>query len=261
MLGQSFDGANVWYWPGSALVKLVPATTVVLLAAGVTWLWRHRRPGRQPRGVGAGVVASLAAVLTAFTLLQPRPISLRYLLPALALGFALAAWLPVRLARGTPVARTLCAALAIVQVMALASAHTHALAWTAPPFRPAYRFVTDSNLDWSQDLDRVAAWAAGGTPWVALFGGPGSTLEEIPQARQLLGADPAQVSGDVAVFASLLTTYKREELSWLRAYCSVGTIGGSVVLYHLSAPADPSPGPEQPAGPCAGGVSTRLDRH
>lgn len=260
LLGHSFDGTTVWYWPGSALVKLVPATTAVLLAAGAMWLWNRRRPAREPRAAGAGVVASLAAALTAFTVLQPRPIGLRYLLPALALAFALAAWLPVRLARGTTVARTWCAALAIVQVMGFASAHTHAIAWTSQPFRPGYRFVADSNLDWSQDVGRVAHWAAGRRPWVALFGGPGSTLEQVPGARQLLGVDPTQVSGDVAVFASLLTTYKRDELSWLRAYCSVGTIGGSVVLYHIPAPADPSPGPEQPAGACAGDVSTRVDR-
>ena len=50
----------------------------------------------------------------------------------------------------------------------------------------------------------------------------------------------------------------RDQLSWLRAYCPVGEIGGSVLLYRLVGPPDASPGPTMPASPCdAGEPSTR----
>ena len=253
LLGRSWTGARWWYWPGSMAVKL-PAGVLVVLAGGV-FAWRRLPPGARRRAALA--VVAPAAVLGAFTVAQPRPIGLRYLLPTLALGLVAAS--PVAGALRGRGARALGAALVATQALALASAHPHSLAWTAPPFRPAYRHVADANLDWSQDFWRLRAWAEqhpGAAPWVA-YTSSSLSVADVPGARQLLGADPAQVRGWVAVFASLLTTYKRDELSWLRAYCPVGTIGGTVLLYFLDGPPDLSPGPSAPARPCPGLASRR----
>ena len=58
--------------------------------------------------------------------------------------------------------------------------------------------------------------------------------------------------------ATRLTSAAPERLSWLRAYCPVGTLGGSVLLYRFDAAPVDGPGPTAPAPFCDGDVSTRT---
>jgi hypothetical protein len=78
--------------------------------------------------------------------------------------------------------------------------------------------------------------------------------------RELSATDPREVTGWVAAAATPLTVTQRDRLAWLRAYCPVGTIGGSVLLYRFRSPPDPAPGPDRPAPPCPSGqrYSTRM---
>jgi hypothetical protein len=66
------------------------------------------------------------------------------------------------------------------------------------------------------------------------------------------------VRGWVAVSPTKLATNDRDALAWLRAYCPVGTIGGSVLLYRFDAPVDSRPGPTMPVGRCPGTASVRT---
>lgn len=256
LFGESWTGRRWWYWPGSMLVKLLP-TTLLFLVAGL-WGWRHIETGR--RRVAALALGVPALALTAFTVTQPRQIGLRYLLPVLAL-WLVGAGAVTTVGRDRLVAGATGAVVGL-QLVALLASHPHTLAWTVPPFRPAYRWVSDANLDWNQDFWRLRDWAEdhADEPWVAVVPAPGLGVHLVPGGRQLLGEDPSQVSaGDhVAAFGSILTTYKRDELSWLRAYCPVGDIGGSIVLYRFEEPPDLSPGPDQPAAPCPDGPSVRV---
>jgi hypothetical protein len=70
--------------------------------------------------------------------------------------------------------------------------------------------------------------------------------------------DPGSVRGWVAVNATALTVYLHDELSWLRAYCPVDDLGGTVLLYRFDKSPTPEPGPDAPEGPCDGDVSTRT---
>ena len=54
-----------------------------------------------------------------------------------------------------------------------------------------------------------------------------------PGSRRLLGTPLASVEGWVAVNATTLTVYAHDELEWLRAYCPVGDLGGSVLLCNF----------------------------
>jgi hypothetical protein len=146
-------------------------------------------------------------------------------------------------------------ALTITQAAALLIAYPHSIAWTAPPFQPAYRWATDSNVDYGQDADRVRQWSLGKAPFEALLLPRGVDAPE--GSRPLLQTSPDQVHGWAAVSATRLTALDRDALSWLRAYCPVRTIGGSVLIYRFESPVDPRPGPTMPAAPCTGGVSTR----
>jgi hypothetical protein len=94
---------------------------------------------------------------------------------------------------------------------------------------------------------------------VAYFGPRGITNADIPGARRLIGVPPAHISGWVAASATDLTSALRDDgLSWLRAYCPVGTLGGSILLYHFRTPPTAAPGPSTPAPLCPGTESHRV---
>ena len=252
LVGHAWAGRNWWYWPVTMPVKLPIGMIVALIGGAVFW----RRAEPQARRVALVAAVVPAAALGLFVLLQPAPIGIRYLLPTLVLLLAIA---PAGLVLRSRWGRVAAVALLAVQLGSLWRSHPHSLAWTAPPFRPGYRFTTDSNLDWGQDLWRLAAWSRGRQPHVDLFAPLGTRLADFPTARRLLDTPVAEVRGWVAVSATQLTAYRRQELAWLRAYCPVDTIGGSIVLYRFDAPPNPAPGPTMPADLCAGErVSRRV---
>ena len=245
LFGQAWTGSRVWYFPGSLLAKLPfgAMAAVVLLPIGM------RRSERLARRRAALAVAGPVAVSLLFLLGQPLNLGVRYLMPSVALllvlGGSSIVWITTRPRRAF-------AAVALAaQVLAMVGAGDHSLAWTAPPFRPAYRWVSDSNLDYGQDLGRVASWAESHPgAWVALLRPRGA--DNPAGTRELRGTQPVGVAGWVAVSATRLTVLDRDELSWLRAYCPVGDIAGSVLLYRLAPVPDSTPGPTMPAASCSG---------
>jgi hypothetical protein len=259
ILGQRWNGINAWFWPASLLVKLT-TPILVLLVAGPLVLIAAARSGRVSRTTirqALVAVALPAAVLFVFELPNPRTLGVRYLLPSIALWIVVAS--PIALLVGRRLT-----AIALGAVLALAAALTalsfpDSLAYTAPPFTPGYRVATDSNVDWGQDFYLLATWSRGRHPYVAYFGPRGITYADIPGARRLIGVAPATISGWVAASATDLTSALRnDDLAWLRAYCPVGTLGGSILLYHFTASPTAARGPSTPAPFCSGTVSHRI---
>jgi hypothetical protein len=258
LLGAAWTGANIWFWPASLLVKL-STPILVLLVIGPLALVLLVRTGRIGRSTWRHVVVAVivpAAVLFAFELPNPRTLGVRYLLPSLALWSVAACPLALVLGR-----RLVAAALAVVLAVAAALVVTsfpHSIAYTAAPFRPGYRVATDSNVDWGQDFNLLSTWSRGRHPYVAYFGPRGITSADIAGARSLVGVAPQRISGWVAASASDLTSTDRRSLSWLRAYCPVATLGGSILLYHFTVSPTAGPGPAAPAPLCHGSVSHRV---
>lgn len=252
LLGQSWVGGQWWFWPGSLLVKLTTPVLLVLVLAPLCWRWVDRDRRRD------AVVVLLVPALTLLLVVMasPRDLGARYLLPVLALWCVGAA--PLALALEKPWDRWASALVALAAAIMLATSLPHSLAYTSPPFVPAYRVATDSNVDWGQDLRLLQEWAAGKEPYVAWFGPRGTSYADVPGARPLDGTPVAEVRGWVAVSATRLTSADPDALSWLRAYCPVGTIGGSVLLYRFDAAPSAEPGPTAPAPFCDGDVSRRL---
>ena len=235
LFGQAWNGGRWWYFLAAVPVK-VPLIAVLALLAGPIGWWRV--PRAEVRKAIA-VIALPALALYVAVAAQPLNLGLRYVFPSLALWFVAAG--PVVLL-GTPLWRRIGAgALVVTQLAAFAAAYPHSIAWTPPPFQPAYRYATDSNVDYGQDNDRVRDWAAGRAPLVDLLLPRG--YDPPPGSRPLLDVPTAEVRGWVAVSPTRLATVDRDVLSWLRAYCPVGTIGGSVLVYRFDAPVDPRPGP------------------
>ncbi len=243
LFGQAWTGGRWWYFPGSLLVK-VPAPALVLLVAGPLAL-RHHAVGLRRRVLTAVVLP--AGLLLAFTMAQPLTLGVRLVLPVVALllvAASAAAAAPQRWVRASV------AGVVALQVVAMVASAPHSIAWTTPPFRPAYRWASDSNVDYGQDRDRLADWARGRDAWVSL--GRARGIPRPAGTRPLLEADPAALTGWVAVGVSDLTRTHRDELAWLRRWCPVDTIGGSILIYRFDAPPGPTPGPDRPVADCFG---------
>jgi hypothetical protein len=121
--------------------------------------------------------------------------------------------------------------------------------------------ATNSDVDWGQSLYLLQHWSKGKDPLVAYFGPRGVDTGAIPGARSLLATTPSRVSGWVAVSATDLTSALADRLAWLRAYCAVGQLGDSIVVYRFRGHPSAAPGPTRPAGICSpdpSGFSSRV---
>jgi hypothetical protein len=252
--GIAYTGGRWWFWPLSLVIKWPAAGLLLLVAGAIACRWLAPAALRQAV-LALGIPA---VVLTGFTIAMPRDIGLRYLLPVMALWAAAAgALIPAAesLSRGPRrLAEASLALLLALAALTTAGSFPGSLAWTAWPFRPAYAVVTDSNVDWGQGLYSLGSWSAGHRPWVAYFGPRGIGTAAIPGARPLLGTPPAQVSGWVAVSVTALNSADRPSLAWLRGWCPVRVLAGTILVYHFSRPPGPSrrPAPSRPAQLCPG---------
>ncbi|MEO8696702.1 MAG: glycosyltransferase family 39 protein [Acidimicrobiales bacterium] len=240
--GHAWDGSRVWFFPAAALAKL----SFVVIGTCLAGLFCLRRvDGATRRSVMAALWLPTGA-LGVMLLGQPLNLGLRYAFPIVAALFVVAA--PAVLIGRVIVRRALGAAALGLQVMFVWMAAPHSLAWTPPPFTPAYRFVTDSNVDYGQDVELFIRWAEQHQTAAAIVRARGFSLPA--SVQPLLGTAPAALDGWVAVSVTNLTALHRDELSWLRAYCPVDSIGGSILLYYFDSPPDGAPGPTTPARPC-----------
>jgi hypothetical protein len=258
LIGVAYTGGRWWFWPLSLVVKYPAPILLLLLGGTVAWFWAER--AARWRSLLAVILP--AVVIAAFTVASPLNIGVRLLLPATALWGVIASALVPVLQRLAPAwRRGLAAAASVLVALALAAtsiAFPTSLAWTAWPFTPGYAEATDSNVDWGQGLYALQSWSGGHQPWVAYFGPRGLGVADVPGARPLLGTAPDRVTGWVAVSASALTGGDRSELAWLRNYCPVRVLAGSILVYRFAQPPVVGPAPARPATECAGPYSTRV---
>ncbi len=259
LLGHRWIGANPWFWPVSLVVKVTTPILVLLIAGPLAFI-AAVRSGRVSRATARQTVVAVvlpALVLFVFELPGPRTLGVRYLLPSIALWIVVASPIAL-LVSGRLMAMALSVVLAAAAVLTALS-FPDSIAYTAAPFAPGYRVATDSNVDWGQDFSGLVQWSSGRHPRVAYFGPRGITNADIPGARRLIGVAPGHITGWVAASASDLTSALRDDgLSWLRAYCPVGTLGGSILLYHFTTPPSGTAGPSTPAPLCPGAESHRV---
>jgi len=253
LAGIAYTGGRWWYWPLSLLVKWPWAALLLLSAGAIGCRWLPPEPRRR-----AGLAVGLPAVLlTAVTLAAPKDVGLRYLLPVLALWAAAAACGLVALLAAVRerLAVAVVAVLLGAAVLSTAGSFPGSIAWTAWPFRPGYAVVTDSDVDWGQGLYALRSWSATRDPWVAYFGPRGITTSDIPGARPLLGTASSRLAGWVAASVTAVNSANRSSLAWLRAWCPVGILDGTILIYHFSRPPASTSArrpPPRPAPLCPG---------
>ncbi len=158
ILGRSFPDGVSWYFAVSWLLK-TPLALIAALVAGLALAWRARR-ALEPAGVA--LLANLALHLFYFSFLFRAQIGYRYVLMAVPLVALLAAagWSARGVSRvltASACGVALLAALEALPYLGNTLALTNAL---VQPKREAWRYLTNSSLDWGQNDEKVAAWVA-----------------------------------------------------------------------------------------------------
>jgi hypothetical protein len=167
-LNGEYSKTGWWYYfPYCFLVK-TPLTLIALTGLGAAGLmWRFARSGGRRRAAfwalvdRTSLIWSLLAVYGAAALFTNLNIGQRHLLPIypplFILGGAAAWWLT----RRGPWPRAMIAALLVLQVAVVASIHPHYLAYfneVAGGPSKGYLHLSDSNVDWGQDLPSLSQW-------------------------------------------------------------------------------------------------------
>ena len=165
LFGQSWEGGRWWYFPAVVVAKVqfgVPRCCCSGRSCGGADAGRATRPRCSPSrrccwrarsGAGPGHRPAARAPV-------PRP----------AVRGRGAGCRPPPGRAGALVV----GGLVLSQVAVLVAAGPHSLAWTPPPFTPAYRYVSDSNVDFGQDLGGcVTPAAASSRGWRSC--GPGAS--------------------------------------------------------------------------------------
>ena len=238
LLGRhSFHGW--WYFFPVALAVKTPLAILLLAALGAFAL-RRALPGESRRAL------CMPAVLTAVILLVNLPTSLnigvRYMLPlypllALAAGIG-AAWL-WRKRRAAAIILLLWTAVSSAGAHPDYLAYFNELAGSHPE-----RILVDSDLDWGQDMARLAAaLQRRRVPYfhmACLYTGDDTRLG-LPPWDSLEPYQP--VTGWVAVSHTMLQNYgwmasqqrSRPDLAfaWLDPYQPAGRVGKSILLYYI----------------------------
>lgn len=248
-------GRSRYYWPLVVLIK-TPIALLTLIIAGV-WVSLRRR-GARPDWNAAFLFLPVLGFLT-LTLMTTINIGVRHLLPVYPFFILLAAWTSKELlTRGRLGSHLVLTLIGVVWLAEYGSAHPHTLAFSnhlvGGPAQ-AFQYLTDSDLDWGQDLKLLKRWMdnhAVGHINLAYFGSADPAYYRI-DCTYLPGSPPfaaAAVSrprlpGYVGVSATILNgiyLQRRWRLHYapLRGRTPQADIGGSIKVYWLEQWPDPS---------------------
>ncbi len=223
LLGQRSAGGWWYYFPVVWFFK-TPLAFVLLTLGGLAWLLRHA-PNREAAGV-----ALVPLLLFVPAMLSGINIGIRHLLPVYPFLAVLAAAALVQLWRRR---RAAAIVLALAFLAETTLAHPDYLAWfnVAAGNHPE-RIANDSNLDWGQDLLRLANVANGEhlAPLYLGYFGSAKPRRHIAHFEALRPNTP--VHGWVAI-SEMTLALNGDEFAWLAPYQPVRKIGKSIWLYRI----------------------------
>lgn len=224
-----------WYYPWAALLVKTPLAFLALSALGIATVFAT--PRRRADWRTLAPLLSVAAVMIV-AMWASIDIGVRHILPVYPLlaipaaGAAVDAWsrVPRRVA-----ARVAIGALVVWQTVQAVGAYPdflsdfNALAGAEPD-----RVLVDSNLDWGQDLDRLADTLQArhiGAVTLFYFGSTPVGALRVADTVRLGGAAPA--TGWIAASRTYVHGVYASCFTWLQAYTPVARIGRSILLYRL----------------------------
>ena len=236
LLGETIEGGRWYFFPVALAVK-TPLPFLLLATTGVVVLLGTAR--RRRRGAIAPLVAGalLAAVMLANINIGLRHVLPIYPLLAVCAGVgAMSLWHWRRLRYGGP---GLTAALLLWLAIDSARAHPDYLPWfNGLAGRHPEQVLIDSDLDWGQDLGRLAdTLRARGIDRISLayHGKVDLSRQGLPPYVELDSGRP--VTGWVAASLYRLNigwmSGHDDPFAWLRAQTPVARVGHSILLYYI----------------------------
>ena len=206
-----------WYYFPVVLFFKTPLPFLVFAGAGFVYLARRR----------ALILVLIPLAMLAVSMTSRINIGVRHVLPIYPFLAIAAACGAVLLWRRS---RVLVAALGIWYFAASAIAHPDYLAYfNEAAWRHPEQIAADSNLDWGQDLLRLAAEMKDQPLHISYFGSA-EWQRFLPHARPL---PPHYTRGWVAVSEMIYLRQRDEELAWLTRFEPERRVGKSIRLYRI----------------------------
>jgi hypothetical protein len=221
-----------WYYFPVALVLKTPIPLIALSIVGAVALARSARGGNP----AAGAMLIAPAAVLAVGMLAHVNIGVRHMLPiypfmaAAAAAGAVALWETSRTGRIASIAAMISAVIIPARAHPDHLAYFNALAGPRPEV-----ILSDSNLDWGQDLYRlrdVVIRHRIDTLRIAYFGSVAPAAAGVPNTIHL--APGERPTGWVAASETLLAgVWTDTAFKWLADRPPVGRVGRSIRLYHI----------------------------
>jgi 4-amino-4-deoxy-L-arabinose transferase-like glycosyltransferase len=249
LLGYNAKGRESFFWgevrshgswlffPAALLVK-TPLPLLVLSGYGAFHLMRdHRRQWRWLVPLASATTVLLVAMFSDFN------VGLRYILPVYPMLAIVSGIGAVHLwTTRSSIARAVVVLLFAGQITVSIISHPDYLAYFNPLAGPRpERLLVDSDLDWGQDVNRVAAeLRARGIHRVAtaLQGSTDLDRHDFPAFTKVQWHEP--VSGWIVISLTQLSfgtsAPPYDGFRWLDAFVPVATIGKTIRLYYIDAP-------------------------
>ncbi len=250
-LNGHFSNLGWWYYFPEAIAIKEPLALIAGLAVALGFFFVPEIRAR--RRVAAIIIPS--AIFLAAAMSGNLDIGIRHVLPVLPFLWLLICFQLNRARKGGVFVLGILALLAIVESIDIAPNYTQAFNLAVGGPANGATYLIDSNLDWGQDVARLADWlhsdeARGRQYSLRLFMFPDKSL------CRVLGLDPAACFrdtkhgllaisknvryGEGAGAAEDWSAQPMLNYDWLSAYPIVKRIGYSIDVYDLDAP--PSPG-------------------
>jgi 4-amino-4-deoxy-L-arabinose transferase-like glycosyltransferase len=183
------DGFPSYYLVAYALKE--PIGLQLLLLLGIGWVIRHR-PVSEFLAAEYPLFLTAGVLLTVFSFFSNTQIGIRHILPVLAI-FSIVSGAPfANFLDFSPRRRILILSPVLYATASVASYFPYMIPYFnefVGDRKMAYRFLADSNLDWKQDRDEVAAFIAK-NPTVALDPPEPVTGWVLVRANLLAGVEP-----------------------------------------------------------------------
>jgi len=228
-------GTQGWWWYlWIALAVKTPLAFLSLAALGIAWLFSspQRHDWRALALLCSAVGVMVVAMISHIDIGVRHVLTMYPLLAIPAAGAVVSLWerVPVR-----PLVRGALGALIIWEVAQAAFAYPEFLAdFNALAGRHPEHILVDSNLDWGQDLDRLAdTLQARHVRAVTLFYFGSTPVGAVHLADTVRLGGSAPASGWVAVSQTYLQGDYVSCFTWLRTHTPAARIGRSIVLYDL----------------------------
>jgi len=232
LFGEYYRGGRPYYYPALLLMK-TPISTVVL------WMISMVAVARSP--------ARWRTV--AFVGLPPATFLLVAVFSSINIGIRHVVVVPIFLAvaAGAVATLRLAARPFVIGALVMASA---ASIWMAFPQYLQYvneafggrsrapELVSDSNVDWGQDLRRLSTYLdrrfPGQPVWLAYFGTSDPAAYGLGNAREPTSVPPAEVKGVVAVSVTFVNSLARHRYDFItERHRPIATVGNSILVYEI----------------------------